>query len=55
MNDPIAFIIGCIFIGSGLGVGLSCIGDGIKAIAKKLPERGTENSIPLSSVEPSGK
>lgn len=36
MDDPLAFAIGCIFIGLGLGTGLSCIGDGIKNIAKIL-------------------
>lgn len=36
MNDPIVFIVGCAFIGIGLGMGLSCIGDGIKNIAKIL-------------------
>jgi hypothetical protein len=36
MNDPIAFIIGCIFICAGLGMGLSAIGNGLKEIAKAL-------------------
>ncbi len=34
MNDGFAFMVGCLFIGVGLGVGLSCIGDGIKELAK---------------------
>ena len=39
MNDPIAFVFGCLFIAAGLGTGLSCIGDGIKNIAKILEKK----------------
>lgn len=35
---PFAVISGCLFIAVGFGTGLSCIGDGIKAIAKVLKE-----------------
>lgn len=39
MNDPIAFIAGCIAIAFGFTIGLSYIGDGLKDLAKALSKK----------------
>ena len=52
MNNPVAFVTGCIFIGLGLGTGLSCIGDGIKAIAKVWQSYKEEKKSKEKEINP---